>query len=104
MDGLIKVHAQLVIDLELGEMSVSGTQLDINGLASAVKEFLENLPMTGPQMRVVEVSSPTKTWQIAGQLTYAEAFDPNPCICRVFDGQLKLMENCPKHNNISEEN
>jgi hypothetical protein len=62
------VYAQITIDLELDEHSVNGTQLDLLGLSSVVKEYLENLPMSGPQMRVLNVAPSTKDWEIAAQL------------------------------------
>lgn len=69
-----EVFAQIVIDLELSEFTISGTQLDLMGLSKAVKEFLENLPMSGPQMRVTNVYSPTKDWQIGAQLSLGQPF------------------------------
>jgi hypothetical protein len=70
---MVKVFAQIVVSLELEELSVSGTQLDLMGLSSKIKETLEALPMCGPdkQMQVTDVSSPTKAWEINAQLAYS---------------------------------
>lgn len=66
---MAKVYGQIVIDMELEELSASGTRLDLMGLSAAVKQYLEALPMTGPQMRVLTVESPTKDWEIEAQLS-----------------------------------
>ena len=100
MDEFVSVRAQIVIDLELKECSVNGTQLDLLGLSTEVKNFLENLPMSGPEMRIHEVSSPTKGWEIASQLNYGQEFvspQPDPsCKCTMTDRMIHSIE-CPLH-------
>lgn len=67
-DEPAKVYGRIEIEVELAEMSTSGTVLDLLGLASSVRNHLESLPMTGPQMRVLNVSPVTKQWEIDAQL------------------------------------
>lgn len=71
---MAKIFAQIVIDLELDELSVNGTLLDLRGLSIVVKDHLESLPMNGPELRVLGAQSPTKDWEIASQLTLQRKF------------------------------
>lgn len=68
MSDLNKVYGRIEIEVELGELSASGTMLDLQGLSRSVQKHLENLPMTGPQMRVLSVAPATKMWEIEAQL------------------------------------
>lgn len=92
------VNAQIIIDLDLSELSVNGTQLDLLGLSTEIKKFLENLPMSGPEMRVNDVYSPTKDWQIEAQLRYGKKFVPDQahCKCTMLDRMIHSIE-CPIH-------
>jgi len=77
-DEPVKVYARIEIEVELAEMSTSGAVLDLNGLSSSVRKHLEALPMTGPQMRVLNVGRVTKDWEIDSQLRLAQPFnDPS---------------------------
>lgn len=95
------VNAQIVIDLDLSELSVNGTQLDLLGLSTEIKKFLENLPFLGSQMRVNDVYSPTKDWQIEAQLQYGKPFEPSldrteNCKCTMLDRMIYSIH-CPVH-------
>lgn len=63
-----KIYARIEVELELDGVSTSGVQLDLLGLSSVVKEHLEHLPMSGPEMRVLGVAPVTKKWEIEAQL------------------------------------
>jgi hypothetical protein len=79
MSDLNKIHARIEIEVELGELSASGTMLDLRGLSRSVQRHLESLPMNGPQMRVVSVAPATKMWEIEAQLRANVSFD-NPTV------------------------
>lgn len=74
-DEPVKVYARIEVEVELAEISTSGTMLDLLGLSSSVRKHLENLPMTGPQMRVVNVAPATKQWEIDSQLRNSRPWD-----------------------------
>lgn len=77
-DEPVRVYARIEIEVELSEMSTSGTQLDLAGLSSSVRKHLESLPMTGPQMEIVNVEPVTKRWEIDAQLRNARPWnDPH---------------------------
>lgn len=67
-DEPARVYARIEIEIELSEMSTSGTMLDLMGLSSSVRKHLESLPMTGPQMDVINVTPTTKQWEVDAQL------------------------------------
>jgi len=70
-DDPTKVYGRIEIEVELSELSTNGTMLDLLGLSSSVREHLESLPMTGPQMRVLNVAPVTKQWEVDAQLRNA---------------------------------
>lgn len=76
-DEPARVYARIEIEIELSEMSTSGTMLDLKGLSSSVRKHLESLPMTGPQMEIVNVAPVTKQWEVDAQLRNARPWiDP----------------------------
>lgn len=76
-DESVRVYARIEIEIELSEMSTSGTMLDLAGLSSSVRMHLESLPMTGPQMEIVNVAPVTKQWEVDAQLRNARPWtDP----------------------------
>lgn len=92
------VNATIVVELELGELSVNGTQLDLLGLSTEINKFLQSLPMHGPQMKVHDVGTTTKAWEIASQLEYGQKFEPIPpnCTCTMLDRMIHSID-CPQH-------
>lgn len=65
------VHARIDVNLMLKEYSVTGTLLDLQGLSRSIEDHLKSLGVvTGGQVSVVEVSSPTKGWEIHSQLDF----------------------------------
>lgn len=93
------VRAQIVVDLELNELSVNGTQLDLLGLSTEIKKFLEGLPMNGAEMRVIDVGTTTKAWEINSQLEYGKKFEPTlaeGCACTLLDRLVHSID-CPLH-------
>lgn len=70
-----RVFAQIVIDLELNEQTVSGTQLDLSALIGVVKTFVESVGDSGPPTNVLSVYTPTKDWQIGAQLNLGQSFE-----------------------------
>ena len=77
VDEPVKVYGRIEIEIELSELSTNGTMLDLLGLSSSVRKHLESLPMTGPQMRVLNVAPVTKEWEVDAQLRNGTPFN-NP--------------------------
>lgn len=76
-DDHITVYGRIEVELDLAELSANGTMLDLMGLSSAIKEFLENLPMSGPEMKVLSVKPTTKMWELEAQIN---SRNPRPWI------------------------
>lgn len=75
VDKPVRVYGRINVEIELSELSTSGTMLDMKGLSSAIKDFLEKMPMSGPQMNVLCVEPATKQWEVDAQLRNARPWD-----------------------------
>lgn len=76
-DDHIKTYGRIEVELDLAEMSANGAMLDLKGLSSAIKQFLENLPMSGPKMNVLSVEPATKMWELEAQIN---STNPRPWV------------------------
>lgn len=75
VDDPHRIYGRIEVEIELAELSTSGTMLDLKGLSVAIREYLEKLPMSGPQMKVLDVSPVTKEWEINSQFRNGKLWD-----------------------------
>lgn len=74
---MAKVHAQILVCMEIDASNVHSVHADLEDISGQIQRAIgdrENLPYSGCKVRITEVYSPTKGWEIEAQLRANEAF------------------------------
>lgn len=74
---MAKIYGQIIIEVELDGKSITGTQLELQGLASISEGHLRDVAVRQMpnRLRVLRAYTPTKDWQIGAQINLGAPFE-----------------------------